>query len=64
MKIFKYSVRKTKSRKYNIETPKSIWLRWKAYSFKCEYDNESNNNLKAISESQSKLIKSKNIKNV
>ena len=47
--------------KFKIETPKNIWidefvaLRSKCYAFKC--DNDSKNNLKGISKSQSKNIK-------
>ena len=46
--------------KFKIETPKIIWLDEfvclgsKAYSFKCEDNNESKNKIKGISKSQSK----------
>ena len=49
--------------KFNIETPKSIWidefvcLRSKAYSFKCKNNDENKNKIKGISKSQSKHIK-------
>ena len=45
--------------KFKIETPKNIWidefvcLRSKAYSFKCNYEDESENKIKGISKSQS-----------
>ena len=45
-----------------METPKNflidkvICLRSKAYSFKCKGDDESKNNLKGFSKSQSKQI--------
>ena len=46
--------------KFKIETPKNIWidefvcLRSKAYSFKCENNDENKNKIKGISKSQSK----------
>ena len=46
-----------------METPKKIWidefvcLRSKAYSFKCNDNNENKNKIKGISKSQSKHIK-------
>ena len=46
--------------KFNIETPKNIWidefvcLRSKTYSFKCNDNTESKNKIKGISKSQSK----------
>ena len=49
--------------KFKIETPKNIWidefvcLRSKAYSFKCDDNNENKNKIKGISKSQSKHIK-------
>ena len=49
--------------KSKIETPKNIWidefvcLRSKAYSFKCNDNNENKNKMKDISKSQSKHIK-------
>ena len=49
--------------KFKIETPKNIWidefvcLRSKAYSFKCENEDENKNKMKGISKSQSKNIK-------
>ena len=49
--------------KFKIETPKNIWidefvyLRSKAYSFKCNDNTESKNKIKGISKSQSKHIK-------
>ena len=54
--------------KYKIETPKNVWidgfvcLRSKMYAFKCGDD--SQNKLKGISKSQSKILNLKNIKNV
>ena len=56
-----YLVTKTKNiGNFKIETPKNIWideficLRSKMYAFKC--GNDSENNLKGISKSQSKII--------
>ena len=49
--------------KFKIETPKNIWidgfvfLRSKAYSFKCKNNDEYKNKIKGISKSQSKHIK-------
>ena len=49
--------------KFKIETPENIWidefvcLRSKAYSFKCNDNTESKNEIKGISKSQSKRIK-------
>ena len=49
--------------KFQIETPKNIWIdeflcwRSKAYSFKCNDNTESKNKMKGISKSQSKHIK-------
>ena len=49
--------------KFNIETPRNIWidefvcLRSKAYSFKCKDNIESKNKIKETSKSQSKHIK-------
>ena len=49
--------------KFKIETPKNIWieefvcLRSKAYSFKCNDNNENKNKIKGISKSQSQHIK-------
>ena len=49
--------------KFKIETPKSIWinrfvyLRSKAYSFKCKDNNKNKNKIKGISRSQSQHIK-------
>ena len=54
--------------KFKIETPENIWidefvgLRSKCYAFKC--GNDSKNKLKGISQSQSKILSSKNIKKV
>ena len=51
--------------KFKVETPKDIWidelvcLRSKFYSFKCGYD--SNNKLKSVSQSQSKILNLKKI---
>ena len=48
---------------FKIETPKNIWidefvcLRSKAYSFKCQNEDESKNRIKRVSKSQSKHIK-------
>ena len=52
MKIMNYLVKNTKKviGKYKIETPKNVWidefvcLRSKAYSFKCNEDNENKKN--------------------
>ena len=60
-----YIVKKNKKviGKFKIETPKNIWidefvcLRSKAYSFKCENNDENKNKIKGISKSQSKHIK-------
>ena len=47
---------------FKIENPKSIWideficLRSKAYSFRCNDDNENKNKLKGISKTQTKFI--------
>ena len=55
--------------KFKIETLKNIWidefvcLRSKAYSFKCENEDESKNKIKGISKSQSKHIKFEDYKN-
>ena len=65
MKIKSYLVIKTKKviGKFKIETPAKIWLdefvclRSKAYSFKCNDNNENKNKIKGISKSQSKHIK-------
>ena len=49
--------------KFKLEAPKNIWidefvcLRSKAYSFKCNDNNENKNKIKGISKSQSKHIK-------
>ena len=49
--------------KFKIETPKNIWIeefvcfRSKAFSFKCNDNNENKKKIKGISESQSKHIK-------
>ena len=65
MKIINYSALKIKKflGKFKIETPKNICInefiafRSKAYSFKCNNNNENKNKLKGICKFQTKIIK-------